>query len=57
MKYDRFEDLPVWKSVIDLALAAFGLTDDRTFNFQGDPREVFGAVDARAMTRPRASPT
>jgi hypothetical protein len=26
--YKRFEDLPVWRAAIDLALAVFALTED-----------------------------
>lgn len=36
--YKRFEDLPVWRAAIDLALAVFALTEDRAFGQQGDLR-------------------
>lgn len=36
MKYERFEDLPVWKSAIDLATGIYALTRDRAFAGPGD---------------------
>lgn len=36
MKYDRFEDLPVWKSAIELAVATYALTNDRSLAGSGD---------------------
>ena len=36
MKYKQFEDLPVWKSAIELALAAYDLTERRTLAGAGD---------------------
>ena len=38
MTYKRFEDLPVWRSALDLADRAFALADDRGFDRQGDVR-------------------
>ena len=38
MKYERFEDLPVWKDAIDLAVRIYNLTKDRFFNQPGDLR-------------------
>ena len=38
MKYERFEDLPVWKSAIDLARRIYVLTRDRFFAQAGDLR-------------------
>jgi len=38
MKYERFEDLPVWKGAIDLAVRVYKLTKDRFFNQPGDLR-------------------
>jgi four helix bundle protein len=38
MTYERFEDLPVWKAAISLALAIFDLLDDRAFGGIGDLR-------------------
>lgn len=38
MKYKRFEDLPVWKTGIELGERIFRLTDDRSFNGRGDLR-------------------
>lgn len=35
MKYDRFEQLPVWQVAMDLALGVFALTDDRVFGNAG----------------------
>jgi four helix bundle protein len=39
MKYERFEDLPVWKSAIDLAEGIYALTRDRIFSQPGDLRD------------------
>ncbi|MGA2058857.1 MAG: four helix bundle protein [Thermoguttaceae bacterium] len=39
MKYDRFEDLPVWKAAIDLADRIYLLTRHRFFNQPGDLRD------------------
>jgi len=36
MKYQRFEDLPVWKAAIDLAARVYALTRDRVFSQPGD---------------------
>src|SRR5947207_3104434 len=36
MKYQRFEDLPVWKAAIDLATRVYALTRDRVFSQPGD---------------------
>lgn len=36
MKYERFEDLPVWKSAIELGVAIYALTRDRAFAGPGD---------------------
>ena len=38
MKYERFEDLPVWKAAIDVALRIYALTKDRFFSQPGDLR-------------------
>ena len=38
MKYERFEDLPVWKDAIELAVRIYNLTKDRFFNQPGDLR-------------------
>jgi len=38
MKYERFEQLPVWQAGITLAERMFKLTADRAFNYQGDLR-------------------
>lgn len=38
MKYKRFEELPVWKTGIELGERVFRLTDDRSFNGRGDLR-------------------
>jgi len=39
MKYERFEDLPVWKAAIDLAQRIYTLTRDRFFSQPGDLRD------------------
>ena len=36
MKYKRFEDLPVWKAAMDLALRVDAIVKDRTFRRPGD---------------------
>jgi four helix bundle protein len=39
MKYERFEDLPVWKAAIDLAKRVYDLTKDKFFSQAGDLRD------------------
>lgn len=39
MKYERFEDLPVWKSSIELAVRAYAVSRDRYFAQPGDMRD------------------
>lgn len=39
MKYDRFENLPVWKADIERAVNAYSLTDRAAFKGQGDLRD------------------
>lgn len=36
MKYERFEDLPVWRDAIELAVRIYNLTKDRFFSQPGD---------------------
>lgn len=36
MKYERFEDLPVWKTAIELGVKIYRLTQDRFFHQPGD---------------------
>ncbi|MCX5782397.1 MAG: four helix bundle protein [Elusimicrobia bacterium] len=36
MKYERFEDVPVWKDGIRLVVEVFRLTEDKRFRFKGD---------------------
>jgi len=36
MKYENFEDVPVWNAGIDLTAQAFVLTEDKAFRFKGD---------------------
>ena len=36
MKFERFEDVPVWKDGIELTVKAFALTEDKRFRFKGD---------------------
>jgi len=38
VKYERFEQLPVWQAGMTLAERTFVLTADRAFNYQGDLR-------------------
>jgi four helix bundle protein len=39
MRYERFEDLPVWKAGIELAVGVYQLTRDRFFAQSGDLRD------------------
>src|SRR3972149_5359540 len=39
MKYQRFEDLPVWKAAVELAEGAYALTRDTVFRQPGDLRD------------------
>ncbi|HAL45633.1 MAG TPA: four helix bundle protein [Phycisphaerales bacterium] len=39
MKYERFEDLPVWKLAIELATGIYQLTKDKFFNQPGDLKD------------------
>jgi len=39
MKYERFEDLPVWKAAIELAKRVYDLTRNRFFSQPGDLRD------------------
>src|SRR5262245_13029471 len=39
MKYERFEDLPVWKDAIELAVQVYALTADETFKGQASLRD------------------
>lgn len=39
MKYERFEDLPVWKAAIELAKRIYVLTRNRFFSQPGDLRD------------------
>lgn len=38
MKYERFEDLPVWQAAIELAVRVYDLTRDKFFDQPGDLR-------------------
>ncbi len=39
MKYERFEDLPVWQAAVELAKGVYELTKDKFFNQSGDLRD------------------
>src|SRR4051812_6351234 len=39
MAYQRFEELPAWKSAIDLAVKVFGLTETGCLKGRGDLRD------------------
>lgn len=39
MKYDRFEELPVWKAAIELAVEIYALTADAAFKGQASLRD------------------
>jgi four helix bundle protein len=47
MKYDRFEDLPVWNDAINLAAWIFELTSDNRF---GPYRNVRDQIERAAMS-------
>lgn len=49
MKYNRFEDVPVWKDGIDLAANVFAVTQDKAFRFQGD---IANQVQRAALSVP-----
>jgi four helix bundle protein len=36
MKYERFEDLPVWKAAMEFAVRVYELTNDKIFSQSGD---------------------
>jgi len=36
MKYERFEDVPVWQAGTELSVRIFELTEDKVFRFKGD---------------------
>ena len=36
MKYERFEELPVWQTAMDLVCGVYSLTDDPSFRATGD---------------------
>ncbi len=38
MKYERFEDVPVWKVAVELGLRIYTATEDRAFRTAGDFR-------------------
>jgi len=38
MKYERFEQLPVWQAAMELAQGIYALTDDKSFSMDGDLR-------------------
>ena len=44
MKYQRFEDLPVWKDAIELAVRTFGLTAHQCFRGHARLREQLEAA-------------
>ncbi len=39
VKYERFEDLPVWKAAIELAVTAYALTEQQSLKATGDLRD------------------
>jgi len=39
MKYERFEDLPVWKAAIELAVGIYALTENEAFKGKGSLRD------------------
>ena len=39
MTYERFEDLPVWKAAMELAVGVFSLVDNSVFGGKGDLRD------------------
>lgn len=49
MKYENFEDVPVWKDGIDLTVKVFELTEDPAFRGQGD---IANQVQRAALSVP-----
>ena len=47
MKYNRFEEVPVWKDAIDLAVRVFGLTSHASFRRY---RNVRDQIERAAMS-------
>jgi hypothetical protein len=39
MKYERFEDLPVWKDAVELAVRIFDLAEDDAFKGKASLRD------------------
>ena len=39
MKYERFEQLPVWKATVDFAVSTYALTEDSASKTDGDLRD------------------
>src|SRR3989339_1306918 len=36
MKFERFEDVPVWKDGVSLSVEVFRMTEDKRFRYKGD---------------------
>jgi len=53
MKYERFEDLPVRRTAMELVLKVYRLTRDRFFDQPGDLRDLLRR--ARPQDHPNAS--
>ncbi len=54
MKYTRFEELPVWKDAIELAVRVFALTSKPVFRrYRGikDQIETRGGIDLKQHRR------
>lgn len=49
MKYNRFEDVPVWQAGIELTTKVFTVTEDRSFRYKGD---VANQIQRAALSVP-----
>jgi hypothetical protein len=53
MKYNRFEELPVWKAAIELAVAVFALTAKPTFKTYASLRNQLSGLRFQSLTTSR----
>jgi len=55
MKYENFEDVPVWQDAIDLSVRIFGVTEDPAFRGKAmSPIRFNGPVFPSRTTLPKA---
>jgi len=55
MTYARFEDLPVWKAAVELAVSIDRLVQDRAIRAKGDLVNQIGRATLSVTTSPKAS--